>query len=272
MTALQKVIKYCAIDFAIFLIVSIISGICGTVSAIPFLLGGNAAGEIQTHSVSGEIENLKIEVSAAALEIVSGSSFSVESNHKYLTVKEDNGSLNISEEKIFGGVSSDGVTVLLTVPEEFVFEDAQISTGAGKVSIDTLCANTLELDLGAGSADIGCLNVSSAARISGGTGKLAIQSGQIHDLSMDLGVGKLELTGKLTGNCTMDYGIGDAELNLLGKKEDYKIEIDKGVGSATLDGMAMADDSVYGGGENRIDIDGGVGSVRINFKEASDKK
>lgn len=266
MTALQRIIKYCAVALAVFLILAIISGICGAISMVSFFFDGDAAGEMQTYTVSSDVESLDLEVSAAALEIVTGDSFSVESNHKYLSVKEDNGALRISEEKILFGVSSDGVTVILTVPEGFVFEDAAISAGAGKVSVDTFSANVLSLDLGAGAADIGCLNVNSRARISGGTGKLTIQSGELHDLSMDIGVGKLELAGKLTGRCTVDYGIGDAELTLLGKKDDYRIEVDKGVGGATLDGKVLSDDSIWGGGANRIDVDGGVGSIHIRFK------
>ena len=65
----------------------------------------------------------------------------------------------------------------------------------------------------------------------------------------------------------MDYGVGNAKLTLLGKKEDYQIELDKGVGNATLEGESMSDDSVYGAGPNQIDIDGGVGNIRIQFQE-----
>ena len=129
MTALQRIIKYCAVAFAVFLIVAIISGICGAISMVSFFFDGDAAGEMQTYTVSSDVESLDLEVSGAALEIVTGDSFSVESNHKYLSVKEDNGALRISEEKILFGVSSDGVTVILTVPEGFVFEDAAISAG-----------------------------------------------------------------------------------------------------------------------------------------------
>lgn len=272
MTTLQKIIKYCALAFAIFLVVSITSGICGALGIVSGILDGNngkdgdAVGETKTYTVSSEIENLDIEISAAALEIVTGDSFSVESNHKYLSVTEKNGTLRIEEEKTIFGVSSNGVMVVLTVPEGFVFEDISISAGAGKVSIAALAANTLTLDLGAGATEIDWLNIQTRAKINSGTGKLTISNGELHDLSMDIGVGKLELTGKLTGRCSVDYGIGDAELTLRGNKEDYQIEIDKGVGGATLAGKSMSDDSIYGSGANRIDIDGGIGSINIEFE------
>ena len=38
MTTAQKIIKYCAIAFAVFLIVSIIGGIVGAVTSVPALV------------------------------------------------------------------------------------------------------------------------------------------------------------------------------------------------------------------------------------------
>ena len=272
MTSLQRIIKYCAVAFAIFLIVTIIGGICGAIGMLSGFFGGwvsgeNAAGEMRTYAVSGSVENLDLEIGAAALDIVTGDRFSLESNHKYLSVKEENHTLKISEEKISFGASYEGVTVVLTVPEGFVFEDASIETDAGKVDIQTLSANTLSLDLGAGKTEIGTLIAQTRAKINTGAGKLTILGGQLNDLTLDHGVGKLELTGLLTGQCEVDFGVGDADLTLLGSREDYQIKLDKGLGNATLDGESMNDGSTYGGGENRIKIDGGVGSIQIMYKD-----
>ena len=266
MTALQRIIKYCAVAFAAFLIVAIISGICGAISMVSFFFDGDAAGEMQTHTVSSDVESLDLEVSAAALEIVTGDCFSVESNHKYLTVMEEKGVLIVSEKRSNFGVSSGDVAVVMTIPEKYVFEGALISAGAGKVSIDTLSAKKLTLELGAGATEIGTLEVKNQSSVSSGTGKLTIRDGELHDLSMEMGVGKLEFTGRMTGNCDVDFGIGGAELTLLGSRDEYQIELDKGIGEATLNGKDMFDGGVYGTGENRIDIDGGVGSIRIQLE------
>ena len=268
MTSFQKIVKYCAMAFAAFLTVSIIGGICGALGMASLFFGGDATGETRTYTVSGEVEDLDVEISAAAFKVVTGDSFSVESNHNHLTVKEENGTLCISEEKVAFGFSSKGVTVVLTVPEGFVFDDVSLAAGAGKVEIAALAADTLTLDLGAGATEIDSLHVQTRSKINSGTGKLTIKDGELRDLSMDIGVGKLELTGKLTGRCTVNYGIGGAELTLLGEKDDYRIELDKGVGGATLDGDSVSGDSVYGDGENRIEIDGGIGSIEIRFEKA----
>ena len=82
-----------------------------------------------------------------------------------------------------------------------------------------------------------------------------------------MGVGKLTLKSRIEGKSDLDYGVGETDLILLGSKDDYKIELDKGVGEARLDGESMRDDSVYGSGENFIQIDGGIGEINIEFSE-----
>lgn len=72
-----------------------------------------------------------------------------------------------------------GVTVILNIPEGFVFDDATIETGAGKVEIDTLSADILKLSLGAGEAEIKKLTANSRADIDGGAGKLKIDGGRL---------------------------------------------------------------------------------------------
>lgn len=266
MTTIQRIIKYCSMVFAAFLAVSIIGGILSAFGIFSRFSVKDVEGEMKTYSVNTEIENLDIDISAAKLKIVSGDDFEIKSNHKYLIVTENQGTLGISEKKGVFGFSSGDVKVVLTVPEELLFEKVSISTGAGKLGIEELSSNILNLDLGAGKTEIDVLNVKDHTEINSGTGKLEIKDGELNDLSMDIGVGKMELAGKLTGNCKIDYGIGKAQLNLLGSEDDYRIELDKGVGGAVLNGKAMSDGHVYGDGENRIDIDGGVGSLEIQFE------
>ena len=82
-----------------------------------------------------------------------------------------------------------------------------------------------------------------------------------------MGVGKLTLKSRIEGESDIDYGVGQTDLCLLGSKADYKIELDKGSGEAKLCGESMKDDSVYGWGESRIEIDGGIGAIYIEFSE-----
>ena len=73
------------------------------------------------------------------------------------------------------------------------------------------------------------------------------------------------LSGKDRGSNLIGLGIGAVDLNLTGSPVDYQIRLDKGIGSATMDGKSLSGGSTVGNGANRIDIDGGIGSISIHF-------
>ena len=270
MNSVQKVIKYLALAFAIFLSVSIIGGIITGLTGVSYIISGRdseAVGEMQVYPIEGEISSLSVDLSGAELKIQTADKFSVESNHNYISVKAENGKLRIYETKKLFSVYPKGATVILNIPEGFVFDEATVDTGAGRVEIGTLSADVLKLSLGAGKAEINNLTANSRADIDGGAGELTIDGGKLCNLNLDMGVGKLTLKSRIEGKSQLDYGVGETNLTLLGSREDYKIEIDKGIGEARLAGESMKDDSAYGWGENRIEIDGGIGAIRIEFSE-----
>lgn len=269
MTTAQKLIKYLGLALAIFLCVSIIGGIVTGISGILYIFSDSEepVGEMKVYPIEGDISSLSLKLSGAELIIKTADEFSVESNHKYISVKTDNGRLSVGETKKSFALSSKGVTVVLCVPEGFVFNEAGIEAGAGKVTVDSLSADVLKLKLGAGEAKIKNLIANSSADIDGGAGELNIDGGLLSNLKLDMGVGELTLKSRIEGESELDYGVGETNLTLLGNREDYIIKLDKGIGDVKIEGVSMADDSVHGTGENLIDIDGGVGAINIEFSE-----
>lgn len=269
MTTVQKVIKYCAIAFAIFLIVSIIGGIVSAVAGASFLFGGvSTVGDMQTYTVGDDIASLTVDVAAAELEVKTGDGFSVESNLKKLDVENKNGCLLIEEQGSRIGVHSNDAVVKVTIPADAVFEKVSITTGAGSVRLDRLDTDRLVLELGAGEVSIGSLVATEGSSISGGAGKITVSDGALANLELDMGVGELNLTSALNGDCDLNMGVGNADITLIGSLQGYTIELDKGIGDATVAGVKLGDDVEYGNGPHRLDIDGGVGNVTIEFKEA----
>lgn len=273
MTSLQKVVKYLALALAIFLCVTIIGSICTAIASFGFLLNHKelsvTASESESYALTESAGTLRIDLNAAQMTVRAGEGFHVESTIPDLIVEEKDGCLTITEPDSVKIYRSDNVTVDVTIPEGIVFETADIDTGAGKVDIDALAADEIQLDLGAGMVTIGSLIANERAQINGGAGKVEILNGELHDLDLNIAVGKLDMTARLTGSCDVDSGIGQTTLFLLGTQDDYEIHFDKGIGSATLDGVPMADDAVYGDGDTEIDIDGGVGQLVIRFPSAN---
>lgn len=100
----------------------------------------------------------------------------------------------------------------------------------------------------------------------GAAGKLTVENGQLCNLTLNMGVGELNLTSRLTGENELDYGVGAANLTLIGTVGDYEIEIDKGLGNASVDGKTVSDGAVIGQGNTKIEINGGVGNMQVNFE------
>ena len=266
MTTLQKVIKYLAIAFAVFLTVSIIGGILSAVSLFGGLFSSDAVLEdVKTYSVAAEIYNLDIEINAADLLIKEGEAFSVESNLKHLKVEEKGGLLTIQETKKFTGTYN-GAVLTVYVPAGTVFDNVNLTTGAGRLTIGNLSSGTLDFELGAGDVSIDSLVATKSADIEGGAGRITISGGALKDLDLEMGVGQLNLTSALTGDCQLDLGVGESNITLIGKKDDYKLDLEKGLGSISVDGKNVSDYGSSGSGDNRVMIEGGIGAINLTFK------
>ena len=272
MTTVQKIIKYLAIAFAIFLSISIIAGICSALFTIANLFGANTESEIGNQSIGSDFSSISVNLSAAELEIKTGDDFALQTNHKYLKCEEKDDILKISETRTLFASHPRGMKVILTVPQDKIFDYVDIRAGAGSVTIDELSSNMLNIDLGAGELTAQRLDALYNAELDGGAGSVTINGGRLNNADIDMGVGELNLTSELSGKSSIDYGIGETNLVLIGEEDDYKIELDKGIAEAWLAGRKMSDDSVYGAGASFIEIDGGIGELSISFKAESDGK
>lgn len=270
MSTFQKVIKYLALAFALFLVVSIFTGIFSAVYSI-----GNMFDEDKDTSMtemSGkEVEAkdtkaLMINLGAANLEIRTGEQLKAETNNSDITIKQDGDVIQIKQKSHNWFKMSDKSKVVVYIPEGMEFDKVGIDSGAGTVAIESLNTEVLDLDLGAGEVDIDYLEVKKAADIDGGTGETSIYSGVLCNLKLDMGIGAANVSTKLSGDCDLDMGVGELELTVLGDKADYTIEVNKGVGEYTIDGEKIRDDTKIGNGTNNLQLDGGIGEVKVEFQ------
>ena len=276
MTEAQRIIKYLAIAFAVFLTVAIIGGILSAVGVLGgIFLGGDraeadATGELKTYAVSSGISRLQIRINAADLTIKEGSAFSVESNLKNLTVEEKNGCLilkDLTTIKLNGSHTYQDAVLTIYVPAGTMFDSITLETGAGRVNAGELLAETVDIELGAGDAWIDTLVASKSADIEGGAGRITISGGALHNLDLDMGVGQLNLTAALSGECQMELGVGESNITLLGSRADYALDIEKGIGEVRVDGKLVSDFGSSGNGTAEVEIHGGIGAIYVEFKE-----
>ena len=80
-----------------------------------------------------------------------------------------------------------------------------------------------------------------------------------------MGVGELNLTSAIVGYGELDLGVGEANVTLIGSRDGYTVDLNKGIGDIRLDGDSVSGGRI-GSGENRVEINGGVGSINLFFK------
>ena len=276
----QKVIKYLAIAFAIFLSVNIIGGIITAIFFglsmfdINFKIKNNSSittsEEIVVSQNYDNIENLKIEIGYSKLEIKQGEEFKVESNTKNeaITMKKQGDTLTIREDSTWNIFNDDiDSHIIITIPENYYFEKVKIEAGSGEINISDIETKEFNMEVGAGNVIISNILVEKKTDIDGGAGKVVIKDSNLNDLDLDVGVGEFQiLNTQVLDNSNIDAGIGKLEISLKGSLEDYRIIPERGLGSFTIKGEEIENNKIYGQGNNKIDINAGIGKVSIEFE------
>ena len=265
MSGIQKAIKYGAIAFAIFIIVSAFSLLLSIVSTI-IDIDINHDEIINYKETYENVEKIKIDISSAKLNIKQGDVFRVEANditEKFKSKLKD-GTLKIEENRklFFNNKSSEINVYIPNVNLKLIDIDA----GAGSITIENVNTEDFRLEQGAGTITISNSNFIKAD-IDGGAGEFKIISSNVNNLDLDAGIGKVEIEATLTGKNQIDCGVGEVNINLLGNSTDYKIKTNKGLGSININGESKSNDAIYGDGSNLIEIEGGIGSINITTQE-----
>ena len=275
MTTTQKIIKYLAIAFALYLVISIFSIIFGLSREIISSINNDKKEselleEYTTISNNvNNIESFKIDISNDDIEIKEGEKFEVKTNDPDVKFYHENSIVKIKSDKTFSwhlSNSSRG-TIIIYLPNEFNISELDLNLGAGKIDIDKIFVETLLMDLGAGTMTAKEINVYEKATINGGAGNINIYSGTINNLNLKLGAGNASIQSDLTGSNTLTTGVGKLNLGLSRSKDNYRFDINKGLGNIILNDFDVSEDTLIGDGETKIKISGAVGNIIINTAE-----
>ena len=158
--------------------------------------------EAKTYEITSQVRSLDIRINAAELKIEYADDFSVVSNLKNLEVSERGGTLTLKDltKAVAVAESYEGAMLTVYIPAGTELERVGLFTGAGRFTVDTLSAQRIDLELGAGDVAIGSLFITGSAVIEGGAGRITVSGGRINDFDLEMGVGELDLTAALTGD------------------------------------------------------------------------
>ena len=171
-------------------------------------------------------------------------------NHNRVKISNDNGSLTIASSQKVRNRS-----VEIFCPENLSLQKIKLQMGAGTIELDgDFKADQMEVNVGAGTLEnSGSLDVKEA--------------------NFTVGVGTADIseiqTEKLNGSC----GMGNMDLTLAGKAEDYNYELKCGLGNLEVDdsqetSITSGNKQITNEGATKnIKLDCGMGNVQVEFEE-----
>jgi len=263
MNATQKIIKYCAIIFALLIILSIIGFIF---NVIGYFIPSNKVDTKNFYEEYNDVKEVYLDSSVSKIIIEKGDIFSVKATNVVTNFESslNNNVLKIKEKvKKLWNKKYEGI-ITITVTDTMI-DNFEINHGAGKLIIDGINVNDFELEHGAGKVELNNVSFQNTS-IEGGAGEIIISSSNLRNLDLDIGAGKTSIEAYIEGKSEINCGVGALDITLLGNQEDYQITVSKGVGSIEINDIKQKNNTTFGNGQNNIELNGGVGSIKVNFK------
>lgn len=265
MNFFQKCVKFFAVILAVCIIAAIISSIWGLATGILGVGTDNGDTKIESRFSSSTAQNaLYMDIGAGNVTIEKGDTFTAYSECEKINCRQEGNRIIVTEKGGFVMAERDR-KVTVYIPENLMLDEVYLYMGAGKLNADVINTKSFYLDLGAGEITIDRLLVSDKTDIDSGAGKLTVKSGDVNNVKADTGTGQVNFAATLRGKNEFDHGIGELNLTVLGRQEEYTVNIDNGIGDANINGKSVSDGE-YGSGTNVIDIDNGIGEANINFE------
>ncbi len=240
-------------------------------------------GERQSGSYvfSEPVKSLVFEAGACTIEILEGegTEYIVDfENLKYGTLEtEQNGEeLKISYKqndnwtaKMFMEDDINNQKITLTMPKGAELDSALFEFGAAEISMEDVTAKKLYLTVGAGELNADGLTATGLVRFNVGAGAFHAKDVFLTDAELVCGVGEMNVAGIFDGDTTADCGVGSMELRVRGEQEEYRGELNCGLGEIEFGNINIEGSGKQNHGtssaERRMDIKCGIGEVDVHF-------
>lgn len=234
MTEMQKIIKYCALALAIFLIFIIVTTIANVgyniLEKTDLINNSNSKllkNNIVISNNESEIREIDIDIKSSNIILKTAKNFKVETNNKDIKYSYEDGKVLIKQNNVNKWYfnKNNNSKLIFYIPSEISLEKVNLNNNVGDVKIDFE---------------------------------------KISNLNIDLDVGDIFVKSMLSGKNTIKSNIGDINLELSLKQEDYKFEFDKDIGEVKLNNNNIKRDIITGNSNNNLKIKTNIGDIKIN--------
>ncbi len=221
-----------------------------------------------------DVSSLDFQLGVNSYRIRTGDSFRIEGDAESMKLLEsykEGNTWHIKTKKnqwFRFGKRYSGVTIY--IPENATLYNADIQVGAGECDIETLKADSVSLQVGAGSLDARGLESQKKAEVEVGVGELNITSAKTGGASIECGMGSVNVSGRIEGNVDVNCGMGEVILDLENTYSDYNYVAQVGMGEVKIgdrsSGGIGGELKQHNGADYNMEIDCGMGEVQVGFR------
>ena len=171
------------------------------------------------------------------------------------------------------GIRNETVTVTICIPEGKLFDEVELSTNAGSVTLThALSAEEIDLSVDAGELTAETVMASGELSLDVGAGRMEIGQFAAAALDAECGMGEFDLCGTVAREACAKCGMGQIDLTLNGREEEYNYEISCGMGDVSVNGDRAtsglsAKRTINNGAEKNVKLDCGMGRIDMMTEE-----
>lgn len=256
---------------------------------IAFATSGFHRAEATTslHESYSGVTNIDMDINFKEVDIVRGEQFSISAKNlieneikSYVEdgtwfIRENNEDkvhlfgISFPVNQILDWTDPDANKITITIPDDFTATDIRMNIDAGSLEAESLKAENCDLNVDSGELKVEDLKVSNQSKYHVGTGSLTINSIQAKDIDLTCNVGNINISGTIIGNNKIQNDVGNVDLKLNGKEEDYSYVISCDVGDVSIgdeDYHNISNKVINKNStDNQINLDCSVGKINIKF-------
>ena len=219
-----------------------------------------------------EITSLDFSADAGVFTVVRGDNFTVETNLSTFEWEiSDDGCLKIENTVPIEFMSFDdaAIEIIVTVPERH-FKEVKLSLNAGEFYADDIITDKLTIDMDAGEAVLNNISAITASDITINAGTCTLNNSVLNESEINMDAGELIFEEcKLTGENDINLDFGEISMTLIGKRSDYKLDIDNDLGEVNVDGVPYKNGTVettmIATNDGNVESVNPIGTININL-------
>lgn len=143
-------------------------------------------------------------------------------------------------------------SLVILIPNGMKFQEVDMEIGASTAEITDILADEISITVGAGEADISSITAKQ--------------------FDLEVGAGEATVTQLTVDKLDVEAGLGEVNIELNGVQEEYNYSVECGIGTVVVgensySGLGAEQNVKYEGATKRIDVECGIGAVKVKFKK-----